>query len=276
MRFHKLLGVSIMAAIPGRKKEMEIKKKSGNKAQEPGKSEDSGVDELTFDQMKEESKELKKLREDHSREQLKKIKQMKLTENPKKNNKKGDTRINLKDITTETEERKGGMPDHIAALPETHAIRVRWEKGFRQRADGTWYHIDDGLSGGKGLSENQKHALLLIPLILIGLVMVLGGNWYADELHETKKQIFKTVKHKELHKNDPATKMKLIIARDSKWLPELSGILTEFKQAKDTYTSFGDNSEDGSYVEYIRKNNKKFNSVEAMEWRTRVIRKPSQ
>ena len=266
-----------MAAIPGRKKEMEIKKKSGNKAQEPGKSEDSGVDELNFDQMKEESKELKKLREDHSREQLKKIKQMKLTENPKKNNKKGDTRINLKDITTETEERKGGMPDHIAALPETHAIRVRWEKGFRQRADGTWYyHIDDGLSGGKGLSENQKHALLLIPLILIGLVMVLGGNWYADELHETKKQIFKTVKHKELHKNDPATKRKLIIARDSKWLPELSGILTEFKQAKDTYTSFGDNSEDGSYVEYIRKNNKKFNSVEAMEWRIRVIRKPSQ
>ncbi len=217
-------------ALPG-KKQPELKKKQGdNKSSDaPANPEEASIAELTFDDMKQQGMELKELREKHAKEQREKIKQQKLTETPKKK-KKGDKddRIDIKDIETEVEARKGGMPEHIAALPKTHPIRTRWEKGFRQREDGTWYKLskDEMLTDENiRLSEEKQTALLILPLIVLGLLLVIGGNWYVEEVQDTRKAIFKTVRSKELPKNDPETKKKLKRARDSSWLPELQSLL---------------------------------------------------
>jgi hypothetical protein len=265
-------------ALPGRKKQPDIKQKSGKKAPEVEKAEDAGVEELKFEQIRDQGQELKNIREAHAVEQLEKIKKQRLTEKPKKVQKgKGDTRIDVEELVTETEDRKGGMPEHIAALSATHPIRVRWEKGFRQREDGTWYKLteDDLTQESISMSEEKQTALLIIPLIVLGLLLVIGGNWYVDQISDTRKQIFKTVRQKEMKKNDPKTKAKLKRARDSSWLPELTGLLEEFKKVKSKFTSLSDNAEGGSYIKHIKKHNKKFDPEEAMRWRTRIIRKPS-
>ncbi|MBF0380148.1 MAG: hypothetical protein HQL69_03965 [Magnetococcales bacterium] len=264
-------------ALPGRK-QPDIKQKSTKKGQAAESTdEDGAVQELSFDEMKEMGKELKGLRESHAKEQLEKIKQQKAQE-PKKKKKKGDadTRIDVSELVTETEARKGGMPEHIAALPANHPIRVRWEKGFRQREDGTWYQLSqDELQNDIGISEEKQRAFLIIPLIVIGIGLIIGGNWYASKLTQTRTDIINTVKLKGI-KDKPETKAKLKKAYKSQWLPELTGILDEFKKAKRSFSAFSDNQEGGSYIQHIKKHNKKFDAEEAMQWRTRVIRKPSQ
>ncbi len=264
-------------AMPGSKQQTEIKQKPNSNDKNAVQVEDSRVEELDFNQMKDQGEELRLLREDHAREQLEKIKKLRLVENPKKKNKNGDIRIDLKDITTETESRKGGMPEHIAKLPENHSIRVRWEKGFRQREDGTWYKLsaNDLPDHLYGLSEERQQAFMIVPLIAIGLAMIIGGNWYTEELTDTRKEIFKTVMQKELPKNNPETKKKLKRSRESRWLPELTSLLAEFKDSKSRFTSLSDNTEGGSYIKHITKHNIKFDPDEAMQWRARVIRKPS-
>jgi len=267
-------------ALPGSKKD-NIKKKPSKKGKKGAVAQDSdteeaGVAELSFDQMKEMGKELKRLREAHAKDQIEKIKKQQ-AEEPKKKKKKGeaDTRIDVSELDTETEARKGGMPEHIAALPENHPIRLRWEKGFRQREDGTWYQLSaEELQDHIGISKEKQQAFLLIPLILIGLLMVIGGNWYEGRLAETRKDIVNTIKLKNV-KDKPETKEKLKKAFSSHWLPELTTLLKDFKKMKRNFDVFSDNEESGSYIQYIKKHNKKFDVDEAMEWRTRSIRKPS-
>jgi hypothetical protein len=221
--------------------------------------------------------ELKGLRESHAQEQVEKIQKLR-AEQPQKAKKKGDadTRQDVSELETETEARKGGMPEHIAALPANHPIRVRWEKGFRQREDGTWFQQSaDEMHDNIGISEEKQRAFLLIPLILIGIAMIIGGNWYATKLTDTRVDIINTVKLKGI-KDKAETKKKLKKAYKSQWLPELTGILDDFKKAKRSFEAFSDNQEGGSYIQYIKKHNKKFDAEEAMQWRTRSIRKPSQ
>jgi hypothetical protein len=266
-------------ALPGKKKKPEKKKKPGKKAEESSKPEDTGYDELGFSDMEKQAAELKQIRESHAREQIEKIKKQRLKETPKKKKEgQGDTRLDVTELQTETEARKGGMPEHIAALPDGHPIKVRWEKGFRQRQDGTWYQLsEDELKGNiSGMSEGQQRAFFIIPLLVIGIFLVIGSNWYVNELSDTRKQIFKTIRQKELPKDEPDIKRKLQRARTSHWLPELTTLLDEFKEAKSKFTSLSDNKEKGSYIQHIKKHNKKFDADEAMQWRTKSIRKPSQ
>ncbi|MBF0444215.1 MAG: hypothetical protein HQL68_01395 [Magnetococcales bacterium] len=266
-------------ALPGSKKD-NIKKKSSKKGKEDNVAEDAEevvVEEFDFAQMKEMGNELKGLREAHAKEQLEKIKKQK-AEEPKKKKKKdeADSRIDVSELETETEARKGGLPEHIAALPKTHPIRIRWEKGFRQREDGTWYQLsEDELQDHIGISEEKQRAFLLIPLIVIGILMVIGGNWYESRLTETRKEIIDTIKLKNI-KDRPETKEKLKKAYKSHWLPELTALLEEFKKVKRNFDVFSDNEESGSYIQYIKKHNKQFDADEAMQWRTRIIRKPSK
>jgi hypothetical protein len=268
---------SSVMALPGRK-QPDIKKKSKKKGKDTGGAEeDGGVQELGFEQMKEMGNELKGLRESHAQEQREKI-QKQRAEEPQKAKKKGeaDTRLDVSELVTETEARKGGMPEHIAALPANHPIRIRWEKGFRQREDGTWYQLSaDEMQSDVGISEEKQRALLIIPLIVIGIAMIIGGNWYASKLTETRADIINTVKLKGI-KDKSETKQKLKQAYKSQWLPELTAILSDFKKTKRSFEAFSDNQESGSYIQHIKKHNKEFDAEEAMQWRTRIIRKPSQ
>jgi hypothetical protein len=268
-------------ALPGRAKQPNIKQKAGKKGAADQEEVEPQVDEFSFDQMKSMGKELKDLSEGDSKQQLREIQKLRdaeaLEAKKKKNKKKTDNRVNVEELDTVTEARKGGLPEHIAKLPLKHPIRVRWEKGFRQREDGTWYKMsaeegEDHIS----LSHEKKHALFLIPLIVLGIVVVFGGNWYANQLTDTRKEIVKTIKFKGLSKHDPITKKKLDRAYKSHWLPELTVILDGLKKVPRNFSSFGDNSEKGSYMQHIKKHNKEFDPEEAMRWRTRVIRKPSQ
>jgi hypothetical protein len=269
-------------ALPGRAKQPNIKQKTGKQPPASDQEKEGAVEEFTFEQMKDMGKDLKDLREGASREQLKEIREKKAQEEleekkKKKKKKKKDDKIDLKDITTELEAKKGGLPEHIAKLPENHPIRVRWEKGFRQREDGTWYKTSDlDYQDGIRISEDMQRAFLIVPLIVLGIAIVIGGNWYANQLTETRDKIIKTVKSKGLSTNNPKTKEKLKKAYRSHWLPELTSLLDEIKKTKRSFAGFGDNAESGSYMQHIKKHNKKFDAQEAMQWRTRIIRKPSQ
>jgi hypothetical protein len=275
-------------ALPGGKKPT-IQKKPTKKApkKQAGGAKDSGVagstdeaaQELTGDDLKKMADELKGLTGAHAQEQLAQIKKLreeeaaKEKEKPKKG--EADNRLDVKELKTETEARKGGIPEHIAALPENHPIRLRWEKGFRQREDGTWFKVsDEELSGHVTISEDKQRAFLLIPLIVIGLLILIGGNWYSSQLTSTREDIIKTVKLKGI-KDKADTKKKLQKAYKSQWLPELKTMLTEFKKVKRDFGAFGNNAESGSYIKHIKKHNKKFDAEEAMQWRTKIIRKPS-
>ncbi|MBF0446325.1 MAG: hypothetical protein HQL68_12125 [Magnetococcales bacterium] len=264
-------------ALPGRK-QPDIKKKPTKKGQaDAGAEEDGLILELGFEEMKNMGNELKGLRESHAQEQLEKIQKLR-SEQPQPKKKKGDadTRLDVSELVTETEARKGGMPEHIAALPANHPIRVRWEKGFRQREDGTWFQLSaDEMQNDIGISEEKQRAFLIIPLIVIGIALIIGGNWYASKLTDTRADIINTVKLKGI-KDKPETKEKLIKAYKSQWLPELTGILDDFKKAKRSFEEFSDNQESGSYIQHIKKHDKEFDAEEAMQWRTRSIRKPSQ
>jgi hypothetical protein len=266
-------------ALPGRKKENEIKQKPGKPAA-AAEGSDAAAEEFSFEQMKEMGKELKNLKEEDAQKQLAEIKAQKAAELEAekagiKQEKKKVEKVDLKDITTELEAKKGGLPEHIAKLPEKHPIRVRWEKGFRQREDGTWFKLsDDEIHSSISISDEKQHAFLLLPLIVVGLLVIIGGNWYASQLTETREDIIKTVKFKGL-KNNPEAKKQLKRAYESQWLPELSGILNTFKKSKRSFSGFSDNKEGGSYIKHIKKHNKKFDPEEAMRWRTKTIRKPS-
>ncbi|MBF0194709.1 MAG: hypothetical protein HQL71_09120 [Magnetococcales bacterium] len=265
-------------ALPGRKKD-NIKKKSNKKAKDSKENQeevDNSMEELSFAQMKEMGEELKGLRESHTRTQIENIKKLKAKKKKKKKKKEEeDARIDVKELETETEARKGGMPEHIAALDENHPIRIRWEKGFRQRENGTWYQLsDEELSDHLGISKEKQSAFLLIPLVVIAILMIIAGNWYEGRLSETRKDIIDTIKLKNI-KDKPETKEKLKTVYRSHWLPELEALLTDFKKVKRNFDTFSDNEETGSYIQYIKKHNKKFDHDEAMQWRTRAIRKPS-
>ncbi len=267
-------------ALPGRKQEPQIKQKPGKQPAAGEEKQDERVEELSFEQMQAMGDQLKELQEGDAKKQLEEIRKAKEAEatDPKQQKKKKkEEKIDLKDIKTEVEQRKGGLPEHIAKLPENHPIRVRWEKGFRQREDGTWYKLsEDELDAGSiHLSEEKQHAFLLLPLIVLGLLVIIGGNWYANQLTDTREAIIKTVKFKGL-KDNPDAKKKLKKAYESQWLPELTSILETFKKTKRSFSSFSDNEEGGSYIKYIKKHNKKFDPEEAMRWRTRTIRKPSE
>ncbi|MBF0453586.1 MAG: hypothetical protein HQL72_02070 [Magnetococcales bacterium] len=265
-------------ALPGRAKQPIVKQKTGGKPAEDDTTKDAIPAEPTFEEMKAMGKELKALQESGSREELQKIRLKKAQEEAKNKDKKSEEKIDLKDIKTEVEARKGGLPEHIAKLPKNHPIRLRWEKGFRQREDGTWYKPAEGFDydGPLHLSQEKKQALYLIPVILLGIALVLGGNWYADQLSEVRKEIVKTIKLKNIPKDDPKTKEKLDAAYKSHWLPELKALLTEIKKIRRNFSEFGDNPEPGTYLQYIKRHNKPFDAQEAMQWRSRVIRKPHQ
>ena len=252
-------------------------KKTGSTTSPDDQQPNMPIEEMNFDQIKDMEGDLKDLFQEVSAEDLEAIRELKAKEEEAETKKeKLDDRINLQDITTEVEKRKGGLPEHIAKLPENHPIRVRWEKGFRQRSDGTWYkQSNQEMLEQQELAEEKKRAFLRIPIILLCLVIVAVGNWYANQLTETRKEIVKTAKFKGLELKETKTREKINTAFRSHSLFEVSGILNKIKKTPRKFAAYDDNQESGSYMQYIKRHNKKFNSDDAMQWRAKLIRKPS-
>jgi hypothetical protein len=266
--------------LPGKATAQIDKKNHGKADSADGQEVVPGSDELSFEQMKAMGQDLKKMFQQVSTEDLEKIREIRSQEEKEektgKKKKKKDDRINLEDITTELAARKGGLPDHIAALPADHPLRRRWEQGFRQRADGTWVN-QAGLEYHDqfGLAKEKKQAFLLIPILILGIIVIVLGNWYADQLTDTRKEIVKTVKFKGLLQDDPKVKEKLRTAFKSHSLPKVSGIMNDIKKIRRNFSSFKDNPEQGSYIQHIKRHNKKFRGKDALQWRAKLIRKPS-
>lgn len=270
-------------ALPGARKDQNVQQRPGNASGSGEEEKEPVLEEFTFEQMKAMGGELKDLTEAAAREQIKKIQEQKELEaqleaegKTKKKKKDKDDRINLSEIKTETEKRKGGLPDHIKALPPEHPIRQRWEKGFKQREDGTWVKSAELLEHEDALAKEEKQRkMLIIPLLAMGIAIVVAGSWYSSQLSDTRKQIVSTIKSKGLSVQKPEVKEKVNRAYKTRWLPELDGLLEEFKQTRRSLAHFEDNQEKGSYMQHIKNSGKKFDPQEALEWRTREIRKPT-
>ena len=236
---------------------------------------DGKQDELDFSQMAEQDSELRELARKKSKKELEKIRKKRELEEitGKKNT---SEQVDLSELSTELQDQKGGLPEHLAALPPTHPLRLRWEKGFRLRADGSSYE-PLALRNANRKKRILKNILLYwSPIILLAVGMVVGSLWYTKRVDSVRDEIVAVVKKKALDLKDPDVKKKYRRVQETTWLPDLEKLLKEFQKIPRNFNIFADNPEPGSYVNYIKRHNKPFNQREAMEWRTRVIRKPSK
>ncbi len=236
---------------------------------------DGKVDELDFAQMAEQDAELRNKAREKSKKELEKIrKKRELEELTGK--KHATEQVSLSELDTEMEGDKGGLPAHLAALPQNHPLRIRWEKGFRIRPDGSWY-APLALRKKNRRKQILKNIIFYwIPIILIGIGLVIGSQWYSTRMDSIRDEIKEVVKKKALDLKDPQVKDKYRRVQETTWLPDLEKLLKEFQTIPRNFNIFSDNPEPGSYVDYIKRHNLPFNQREALEWRTRIIRKPSK
>lgn len=236
---------------------------------------DGKYDELDFSQMAEQDADLRKAARAKSEEELKKIRKKRELEELTGKKSSGD-QVSLDQLQTEMEGDKGGLPPHLAALPKDHPLRVRWEKGFRIRPDGTWYAPLE-LRRANRRKQMVKYALFFwLPVILLGIGLVVGTTWYAERMASVREEIIDLTKKKSLDLKDPEIKGKMDLVRETTWLPDLRRLLEEFKKIPRNFSVFEDNPEPGSYIDYIKRHNLPFVQRDAVEWRTRIIRKPSK
>ncbi|MBF0185112.1 MAG: hypothetical protein HQM06_12095 [Magnetococcales bacterium] len=176
------------------------------------------------------------------------------------------------------QQRKGGLPEHIAALPKDHPIRLKWEKGFRQRSDGSWAKtaapIED--DSGRSLSEWLKLVSISLASILAVIFLLKGVDSYRESLHKKRDEVVDVITKKGFALDDPEVRAVYIEASNSFWLPTIEKMLENLKKIpRKLLEPFAQNPEQGSYVDYIRRHGKPFDEREAIEWQTRMLRKPS-
>ena len=171
--------------------------------------------------------------------------------------------------------KQGGLPEHIAALPKDHPIRVRWEKGYRQRADGTWAEtalpVQDKHASLKGLIKFVV-VTALISAVMVGVIQ--GIDAYREALNLKRGEVIDVITRKGYALDDPEVRPMYIEVRTTSWLPKLEEILKTLKKApRKLLVPFVSNPEAGSYVDYIKRHGLPFDEREAIEWQTRSMRK---
>jgi hypothetical protein len=230
--------------LPKGSAQPKTKQKPGQQPKDLEKKKDPKRAELTFDEMRDQGKELKEIHEGSVRKKLIKIRELRSKKKSKKKKNKDDL-INLNDITTETEARKGGMPEHIAQLPEDHPIRTRWEHGFQERDDGSWKP-----SLTPTLSDNQKKLLLLAITTLLFVGIIIAGMWYDNKVSKTRDEIVSKIATK-FKKSDPEAVKLIDEVYGTIWLPRLHKIKSDVSKIK-PYTSILGESEH-QYLDRIRR-----------------------
>ena len=237
-----------MAKLPGKQKEEKLKK-SENKAPK----EDPRTPELSFEQMKAQGEELKTIQGEETKRQLEEIRKEKEVEaletaqrpdeegtsdKPQKKIKKKketekDDRINLSEISTEVETRKGGVPDHIKKLPENHPLRIRWEKGYQERDDGAWEEAEEADNSAFIKRSIKQGAVYILTLIIFFIVSMVVYNWYWNSVADIKDEIHNTIGSDFRMRNINRVKLLEARAKGSKWLPEIRLIQDQISDIRD-------------------------------------------
>ncbi|MEO5339337.1 MAG: hypothetical protein H7837_02295 [Magnetococcus sp. MYC-9] len=170
--------------------------------------------------------------------------------------------------------KKGGLPEHIAALPKDHPVRVRWEKGYRQRADGSWAKTAAPVHRESSLKAWIKF-LVISGLILGGSIGAMKGvDSYRDALQKKRDEVIDIITRKGYALDDPEVRSMYYEVVTTSYLPKLDQILDSLKKApRKLQEPLVANPEAGSYVDYIKRHGLPFDEREAMEWQTRSMRK---
>jgi hypothetical protein len=241
-----------MTKLPENTTAPKLKKSDKQSTEGENKAEDPRGQELSFDQIKKQSEELKKLLDDDARIQREEIlkkreeedkspKEKKKKESKKKKTKKNkkdkDDRIDLKDIQTEVEVRKGGLPEHIKKLPENHPLRVKWEKGYQERKDGAWEAGPDA-DNSAFMKRSMKQGVVYGSTILItAFAIFLCYHWYWNNIEKTRNEIFNTIGYDIKLKNNKKVVVLKKRAQETEWLPKILAILQEVNKIKASYNS---------------------------------------
>lgn len=151
------------------------------------------------------------------------------------------------------------------------------ESWYRQRPNGNWYLAYVPRKVKKHFFLRGDSIKAILYLVLVASTLFYSSKLYFEEISKTRDTIIQVINMKELTMTHPILKQKNIrkvwgIA----WLPDLRKLLHAIEKIPRNFDSFPDNLESGSYMDYIEKKNKKFNADEAMEWRSRIIRKPAR
>lgn len=257
------------AALPSSKKIPTVSTKTTSHV----KRTDGKIEELSFEELRQADEELKSLARAKTQKELatirKKKEQLELS-----GKRKSTDKVSLDELQTDFDGNEGGLPEHLAKLPQDHPLRIRWEKGYRQRSDGTWFRAYIPPPKPKDNKVLKTVLLYWVPIIMLAVGLLYGTKVYIKKLSDTRTNITETVKKKALAVDDPVIKAKLKKIWEINWLPDLEKLLKDIEKIPRNFDNFDDNSETGSYMEHIKRHNKAFNAREALEWHTKSIRKP--
>lgn len=264
------------SSLPGRSTlPSKIKKPSvdPSKGRQPSAGPiDGKVEELSFEEIRKSDQELRQLARAKTQKELEDIRKRR-QQQELAGKQKSTATVSLSEIKTDMEDQQGGLPEHIAALAKDHPIRVRWEKGFRQRADGTWYKAYQPIKKRK-TSHLKAFFFYWVPLILLAVGLLIGAKQYMEDVSKLRETIVDTVKKKGLALTDPRLREQYRRLFATNWIPDLERLLADIQKIPRNFDTFADNPEEGSYLEHIKRHNKVFNAREALEWHTKIIRKP--
>lgn len=237
---------------------------------------DGKIEELSFGEIRELEKELAEQQRAKTQQELEEVRKKReadeLSGKPKEVQKVSISEVKSAPKAT----KRGGLPEHIAALPKDHPIRQRWEKGFRQRPDGSWVKAAPAMDTGRTLTEWIQFlgVWLLVILVVVGITR--GMKVYRDALKDKREEVVDVITKKGLALDDPAVKSIYMEAVTTSWLPTLEKLLESIRSIPRKFDMFPDNPETGSYMDYIQRHGKQFDEREALEWQTRELRKPKQ
>lgn len=253
---------------------------SGKPHSEPSEEVDDGrVAEATFEEIRTAQEELRQIVRAKTESRLEEVRK-KREEAELLGKGRSTERIAVDSIDAGIlEMRRGGVPDEIAALPLDHPVRIRWEKGYRQRRDGSWFRINvsdlEERRRVKFINRLKSRFSMTLVIALI-LVVPIGFSGYHKALVEVREKILATLDVKGIAPDDPWILREYGVVSQIKWLPTLKNILAEIEKLPKSISLFPDNPELGGYLGYITKHNKKFDPEEALDWDARMMRKSSQ
>lgn len=239
--------------------------------------EEEKIEELTFEEIRDSEEEMRKLARAKIERERKEIREKK-EKDALLGRQREVEKISIDEIGTSVikARKQGELPEHIAALPKKHPIRVRWEKGYRQREDGSWHKtVIVPKKKKKRLTKRATEPLLFKGSIAALIIATfIGVEKYQEDLLDTREEILTILKEKRISLNDPWIREKYGDISKLRWLPSLEKILAEIRKRPRNFDIFPSNPEPGSYLEYIQRHDKPFDARDAMEWESRLLRKP--
>ncbi|MBF0585041.1 MAG: hypothetical protein HQL80_12525 [Magnetococcales bacterium] len=232
------------------------------------------IEELSFGEIRELEKELAEQQKAKTQQELEAVRKKK-EEDELSGKKKEVQKVSISEVKSSAKaSKRGGLPEHIAALPKDHPIRQRWEKGFRQRPDGSWVKAAPPMDTGRTLEEWAKFLGLWLAVILLLVSIARGTKVYRDTLQQKREEVVDIITKKGLALDDPEIKATYMEAITTSWLPTLEKLLEAIRRVPRKFDMFPSNPEQGSYMEYIQRHGKQFDEREALEWQTRSLRRP--